>query len=171
MSTPEVSVNKQKILSPWDTRDGPYFVQWFILGTQAMILRHASGRHLNQQLITPDILRVLVRPACCCQHFSSPEIPFLIFPSSTCSNPNFPKSDPLGHTPYLAVEVLDVSLQSAFRSGRVVAVRAAVLEVTVHVRVEVEPWIAWKYTENSFEVSSVSPESNAPEISMPSHQQ
>ena len=54
-----------------------------------------------------------------------------------------------GISTYIAVEVLDVPLESTLRPGGVVAVRTTVLEVTVHVRVEMETGIACKYKEKN----------------------
>ena len=50
---------------------------------------------------------------------------------------------------YVAVEILDVPLESTLRPGGVVAVRTTVLEVTVHVRVEMETGITCKYKEKN----------------------
>ena len=52
-----------------------------------------------------------------------------------------------GISTYVAVEILDVPLESTLRPGGVVAVRTTVLEVTVHVRVEMETRVACKYKE------------------------
>ena len=52
-----------------------------------------------------------------------------------------------GISTYIAVEILDVSLESTLRPGGVVAVWTTVLEVTVHVRVEMETRVTCKYKE------------------------
>ena len=48
---------------------------------------------------------------------------------------------------YIAVEILDVPLESTLRPRGVVAVRTTVLEVTVHVRVEMETGVSCKHKE------------------------
>ena len=54
-----------------------------------------------------------------------------------------------GISTYIAVEILDVPLESTLRPGGVVAVRTTVLEVTVHVRVEMETGVTCKYKDKN----------------------
>ena len=46
------------------------------------------------------------------------------------------------------MKVLDVALEAALRTRRVVALRTGVLEVCVHVRVEVVLGVAWRKKQN-----------------------